>query len=534
MKHTVSLNFAIVAVVLIMNLAGCTSKKELVFANREWHISDHYGQIIDRDTLWRMTFGNVLIPDPLPVISSADSLAAYPGMERFISEILHTCRLDSAEILFYAPQMQTMYVRPNGTMPPARPSSISSPMDDERPFTTWIYEDDSEDWTRDPSEMYTYTYFDKSRKRILIVDFFDYGETPIAQIVIFQSRSKSTSKMKIPEHIRAAFWYHDLNDFTRDIEFWANQIDAHRKVAFANYKIGQEQAKRAFDGPLVLAQADSALFAGSPRKALDLYGKYLKYENATDKTALYNAACAASLSGETDCGLVYLKSLADQDSTWYLKEPLDKDLQNLTELPEWEEFATMIAERRNRIEKNFNQPLRRRLTRIRRSDQDVRNRFLTAYKSQTPDSALINRLLEEMQHTDAANLAEIENILAEFGWPGRDKVGDECVTIWLVLQHSDIDSQIKALPMLRTAAAAGDISPEAIAMLEDRILVNTGRKQLYGTQYFYTEAHGKKARAIYPIEDVGKVDERRKSVGLPPLNESYNPPEIDTLINSDK
>ena len=114
-----------------------------------------------------MTFGNVLIPDPLPIVSSADSVANYPEMDRFLSDILHTAHLDSAEILFYAPHMLTMFVRPKGSMPPMRPSSVSSPMTDERPYTMWVNEGDIEDWTREPAEMYTYTYYDKGKKQLL-------------------------------------------------------------------------------------------------------------------------------------------------------------------------------------------------------------------------------------------------------------------------------------------------------------------------------------------------------------------------------
>lgn len=117
--------FLIFVAAMIMTVTGCSTHKGLVFADREWHISEYYGQIIDSDTTWRMTFGNVLIPEDLTVISCADSMARYPGMERFISDILHTIGLDSAEILFYAPHMQTMFVIPKGTTPAGRPSSVS-------------------------------------------------------------------------------------------------------------------------------------------------------------------------------------------------------------------------------------------------------------------------------------------------------------------------------------------------------------------------------------------------------------------------
>ena len=75
MKKILSIKLALIIGLMILVLAGCSSPKGLVFANREWHISNYYGQIIDKDTTWRMTFGNVLIPDPLTIVSSPDSVA---------------------------------------------------------------------------------------------------------------------------------------------------------------------------------------------------------------------------------------------------------------------------------------------------------------------------------------------------------------------------------------------------------------------------------------------------------------------------
>lgn len=245
MKQILSIRHYLTIVMMIMLFASCSSPKGLVFANREWSVSDYYGQIIDKDTTYRMTFGNVLIPDPLTIVSSSDSVAKYPGMDGFLADILHTARLDSAEILFYAPEMLTMFVKPKRVMSPLRPSSVSSPMSDEKPFTMWVNEGDIEDWTRSPTEMYTYTYFNKRKKQFLIVDFYDYGDTPIAQITVFQSRNKATEKMNVKEtHRRSFSVVYDVRKFMRDIEFWAHQVEIRRARAFANYKIGQEQKIR--------------------------------------------------------------------------------------------------------------------------------------------------------------------------------------------------------------------------------------------------------------------------------------------------
>ena len=227
-------------------VTGCSSSRNLIFADREWHISSHYGQIIDKDTTFRFTFGNVLIPDPLVIVSSKDSLAKYPGMDKFLGDILTTANIDNSEILFYAPEMQSLFVKLNSEMPPLRPSSISSPLSDDKPYTMWIYDGDMERWNRKPEEMYTYTYFNKKKKQLLIVDCYDYGDTPIAQITIFQNRNKVTDKMSLPAPgIRSSFNLRpDYRKYMEYIEPISNRIETRRSTAIGNYKIGKEQKLR--------------------------------------------------------------------------------------------------------------------------------------------------------------------------------------------------------------------------------------------------------------------------------------------------
>lgn len=231
--------------------SSCNPLKPVNYANREWHISNCYGQIIDKDTTYRMTFGDVLIPQDMAIISCADSAAKYPGMERFIADILKTAGLQNDEVLFYSPVHGKIFVRLTNEPLAERPSSITANMqsltlnrENERPYTMWVYDDDVEDWHRKPEEMYTYTYFDRKKQRVLVVDFYDYGETPIAQIFVTQSRNKKTDKMQLPTQKQLwDFSKHNLRDYERDIEFWSHMIECHRSNAFANYKIGQEQLK---------------------------------------------------------------------------------------------------------------------------------------------------------------------------------------------------------------------------------------------------------------------------------------------------
>ena len=63
------------------------------------------------------------------------------------------------------------------------------------------------------------------------------------------------------------------------------------------------------------------------------------------------------------------------------------------------------------------------------------------------------------------------------------------------------------------AMPQGEVSPQDIAYLTDRILTGTGKKQRYGTQGVLKDGKF----VLYPIEDEQHVDDRRKEIGLGPL-----------------
>ena len=88
---------------------------------------------------------------------------------------------------------------------------------------------------------------------------------------------------------------------------------------------------------------------------------------------------------------------------------------------------------------------------------------------------------------------------------------------FLILQHADTKLQKKYFPLLKEAAAKKEANPADAAMMEDRILMADGKKQIYGTQLTINDQT--KKWTVYQIEDEQNVDARRASVGLPPMAE---------------
>jgi hypothetical protein len=117
----------------------------------------------------------------------------------------------------------------------------------------------------------------------------------------------------------------------------------------------------------------------------------------------------------------------------------------------------------------------------------------------------------------------MELLLATGRWPAKAQVGALASQgAWLIAQHADtqLDVQRVALALLRVAVAegtAGGSGARELAMLEDRVAVNEGRPQTYGTQI--AEVIG--GRPVpWPVTEPERLDERRAGVGLEPLAES--------------
>ena len=143
-------------------------------------------------------------------------------------------------------------------------------------------------------------------------------------------------------------------------------------------------------------------------------------------------------------------------------------------------------------------------------DADVRNAFIqSGMKMNSPEQRAVIE-------TDAADLARLRVIFQKYGFPSRALVGRGGVNnAWLLVQHASTDPAFmaKALERARPLMLSGDLPRPNYALLVDRVRLQQGKKQLYGSQLKGEPGHFE----TLPLDDPEHVDQRRSEMGMEPL-----------------
>ncbi len=119
------------------------------------------------------------------------------------------------------------------------------------------------------------------------------------------------------------------------------------------------------------------------------------------------------------------------------------------------------------------------------------------------------------------NCDNCKNILNNYGYPTIDLVSKKTShDFWVLVQHcdADIELQMKALAELKKGVKKGVGIRNNYAYLLDRVKVNLGEKQIFGTQVY----RNKEGKYIpYPIKDSLNVNDRRKKYDIDWTIEEY-------------
>lgn len=155
------------------------------------------------------------------------------------------------------------------------------------------------------------------------------------------------------------------------------------------------------------------------------------------------------------------------------------------------------------------------------SDDELRNALLSAAglmaKPLTTQLGVQRMDGSPISASDSTVVSRLRTLAATRGsaWPTRSVVGATGVRAVWILAQSDTGLQRVALHRMMESGP-DEALPADVAVLEDRVRLQSGRKQLYGSQLRMTNG----TLAPAPIEDSVHVDMRRDAAGLPPLRQA--------------
>jgi len=246
------------------------------------------------------------------------------------------------------------------------------------------------------------------------------------------------------------------------------------------------------------------------------------FGNQGEKRHRYKAACAWALSRKVDSAYTQLYKITKHGSyADYKYITTDSNLHFLHQDKRWKEvIAFVIRNQKRKIEADakLDKPLVALLDTIYKEDQNYRRQLRKISKKYGRKSDELKAHWKIIAKKDSLNVIEVSKILNERGWLGADIIGYKGnKAIFLVIQHSELETQVKYLPMMREAVKKGNAKASSLALLEDRVALRQGKRQIYGTQIHSDP----KTREMFvaPLIDPENVDRRRAEVGLGKLAE---------------
>ncbi|NQZ78078.1 MAG: hypothetical protein HRT61_18535 [Ekhidna sp.] len=236
----------------------------------------------------------------------------------------------------------------------------------------------------------------------------------------------------------------------------------------------------------------------------------------------FDAAIVMAKAKEKKKAFDQLFRLAEHELTKYRDlEALENvnDFEILRSDRRWDKLIEIVSSNKEFYEKDFDEALATELENMYKLDQKYRLQVPEVEKEHGFESPEMKELVSAMKTTDTDNLARVIQILEEHGWLGPQIVGKAGNNaLFHIIQHAELTIQLKYLPMMRDAVAKDNAYPHQLALLEDRINVRQGKKQTFGSQIGRNPHTGE--YYVEPIRDPERVNEFRKSVGLPSL-ETY-------------
>ncbi|MBK7969905.1 MAG: hypothetical protein IPK08_13710 [Bacteroidetes bacterium] len=150
---------------------------------------------------------------------------------------------------------------------------------------------------------------------------------------------------------------------------------------------------------------------------------------------------------------------------------------------------------------------------------ELKNTDLALREKLAKSGGLSEGYNEEMKELHNKNANILNDIIDAIGYPTFDKVGKEASdATWLIIQHSIGQPEFmrKCAELLENTVRENKADVKSLAFLTDRIAVLEEKPQLYGTQFDWDKFGNLSPN---PFDDLNKVNERRKLIGLNTIEE---------------
>lgn len=158
----------------------------------------------------------------------------------------------------------------------------------------------------------------------------------------------------------------------------------------------------------------------------------------------------------------------------------------------------------------FNIGLQNELKKIIDDDQKIRSEINEL--RDTLRRASVNNL----KYIDSINIMKIDSIIKIYGYPGISLVGADLmdVAFWTI-QHSKYEVRDRLKELVINAGNRCEFNYSLLPMFIDRNLLDEGKPQLYGTQFYFDKSVSK--YLPFKIDNEAEVNKRRKLFKLSTL-----------------
>ena len=162
--------------------------------------------------------------------------------------------------------------------------------------------------------------------------------------------------------------------------------------------------------------------------------------------------------------------------------------------------------------------IKKELEKVYDDDQNIRVNWDIVLKRYGKDSIEFRNYLLEVDNIQKRNLLVVENIISKYGWLSSKIIGSKANTaLFLVIQHADNNIMEKYNVIIQEAFKKGNIDNNSYAMFQDRLLLNKGKKQIYGTQFIFDES--KKRYVLDSSISIEEINKQRNNIGLNSIEE---------------